>query len=81
MLLRIVIQEVKVSAVIALTKSAAKTRCMQAQHVAGAELERKILGKEEEVQRENKHSEGRSAFPLSTPESEQHSYLVFFKTV
>ena len=39
---RIELQEVKVSAVIALTKSAAKTHCMPAQHVAGAEVERKI---------------------------------------
>ena len=39
---RIELQEVKVSAVIALTKSAAKTHCMPAQHVAGAEVERKV---------------------------------------
>ena len=39
---RIEVQEVKVSAVIALTKSAAKTYCMLAQHVAGAEVERKV---------------------------------------
>ena len=45
-------EEVKVSAVIALTKSAAKTHCMPAQHVAGAEVERKR--KKEEAQRENK---------------------------
>ena len=55
LLLGIVVQEVKVSAVIALTKSAAKTRCMPTQHVAGAEVERKVFTqKREEVQRENK---------------------------
>ena len=35
-------EEVKVSGVIALRKSAAKTHCMPAQHVAGAEVERKV---------------------------------------